>query len=242
MPPKPTVPGLTNGPVPAAAAGPEVTLHELGEALITSAISMQRELRRYQESNGAFIIDDMEIDLPLKVRLDDIGQVMAQVVSEAADGAAVTRIRLRIRPDQAPVQHVPVIGDQPLKSLGSLDAKQVSYLEAHRIFSVEDLLRASRTVAVRAALHPVIPEARLDDALARATLLSNPVLPAAAGAELLKAGVKSVEEFVARKPEDFAPALKRALGTAITPDMVKQWQASLQALRTEATAQPAVDR
>ncbi len=65
-----------------SSASTEVALHELGESLVTSAVTVQRELRRYGEANGAFMLEDLEMELPVKLRVDSLGQMMAEVVSE----------------------------------------------------------------------------------------------------------------------------------------------------------------
>src|SRR6185503_1066888 len=82
-----------------SAASTEVALHELGESLVTSAVTLQRELRRYGEANGALLLEDLEMELPVKLRVDSLGQMMAEVVNEPPANSVLTRIRLRIRPD-----------------------------------------------------------------------------------------------------------------------------------------------
>lgn len=221
-------------PIPAGVEGQikEVALHELGESLVASAVSIQRELRRYTEDNGAFLLEDLEVELPLKVRVDPLGQLMAQVVSEATPNSALTRIRLRIRPDAQPVDRVPIIADQPLEFLTILSKDQRAFLESYRIFSVEDLIRASRNAASRKALQTVIPKVVLEDSLARGGVLLIPVVPARVAAGMLGVGVKSVDDFLSRDPSRLALALAKALREQITREHVSQWQADLKKLKT----------
>ncbi len=124
-----TLPALPPQTPLTSAASTEVALHELGESLVTSAVTVQRELRRYGEANGAFMLEDLEMELPVKLRVDSLGQMMAEVVSEPAANSVLTRIRLRIRPDSHPVDAIPIIADAPLARLKTLSSQQIAFLE-----------------------------------------------------------------------------------------------------------------
>ncbi len=213
-----------------SAASTEVALHELGESLVTSAVTVQRELRRYGEANGAFMLEDLEMELPVKLRVDSLGQMMAEVVSEPAANSVLTRIRLRIRPDSHPVDAIPIIADAPLARLNTLSSQQIAFLEQHRIFSVEDLLRAVRSVAVRNALEAVIPAAALDDSLSRAGVLLIPVVPPRVAMALLDMGLKSADEFLHRDTLELATLLTKSLGETVSSDFVMRWQGDLKQL------------
>jgi hypothetical protein len=199
---------------------------------VASAVSIQRELRRYSEDNGAFLMEDLEVELPVKARVDSLGQIMTEVVNEMTSGSALTRIRLRIRPDAQPVDRIPIIADAPLASLNTLSTEQVQFLEAHRIFSVEDLIRTARSVAARKVLDSVIPSAVLDDSLARGSVLLIPVIPPHVALALIKVGLRSVDEFLHRDRTQLATALTGVLGGTVSQEQVAQWQASLTRLRT----------
>jgi hypothetical protein len=225
-----TLPALPPQTHVTSTASTEVALHELGESLVTSAVTVQRELRRYGEANGAFMLEDLEMDLPVKLRVDSLGQMMAEVVNEPAANSVLTRIRLRIRPDSHPVDSIPIIADAPLARLQTLSSEQIAFLKLHRIFSVEDLLRAVRSVAVRNALEAVIPATALDDSLSRAGVLLIPV-PARVAMALLDAGLKSADEFLRRDTLQLANLLTKSLGETVSKDFVTQWQGALGKLR-----------
>ncbi len=200
--------------------------------MVASAVSIQRELRRYSEDNGAFQLEDLEVELPVKMRVDSLGQMMTEVVSDVPTNTALTRIRLRIRPDAEPPDRIPIIADAPLASLKTLTPEHVAFLEAHRIFSVEDLIRAARGAAGRKGLEAVIPPAVLDHSLARGSVLVIPVVPAPVAGALFKVGLGSIDAFQRRDPSHLATVLTRALGQTISKDDVAGWQADLRKLRT----------
>jgi hypothetical protein len=157
--------------------------------------------------------------------------MMAEVVNEPPANSVLTRIRLRIRPDSQPVAGIPIIADAPLGCLKTLSSQQIGFLELHRIFSVEDLLRAVRSVAVRRALDAVIPAAVLDDSLSRAAVLLIPVVPPRVAMALLDMGLKSADEFLHRDALQLATVLTKSLGENVSKDFVTQWQGDLAKLR-----------
>ena len=58
-------------------ASTELALHELGEALATAVATMHQELARYSHAGGAYILDDVELTLPLAVRTEFMARTIA---------------------------------------------------------------------------------------------------------------------------------------------------------------------
>jgi hypothetical protein len=212
-------------PRPALAALPsaEVALHELGESLAVAAASVQRELARYPSELGAFVLDEIEVSIPARMRVDGYGQVMATVVdTEAAQGAA--QIRLRVKPVLGAAIAPPRVLAQPVSKLGVLDAAAVERLAAARIFSVDDLVRVASAPAGRSALEKDGLAPLLDRALDRADVLAMPSIPAAAKEALVDDGVESPTAFVKQDAAALAERLSSRLGEKVTPEDVKLWQ------------------
>lgn len=210
-------------PLPGGSA--EMTLHELGESLVAASIGMQRELRRYAPANGAFVLEEFEIDLPARLRVDSLGQVIAQLVSDVPANTAVARLHMRIAPDSnAGDSAIPIVADQSLALLGVLSSRRLAMLAAQRVYSAEDLIRAARNPARRSAFERVIPADVLDIALARAALLVVPVFPPGVGQALVATQVRSVDDFLQRDPDALAVALGKAMAQEITGKQVRGWQ------------------
>lgn len=215
---------------PAAARPDEVCMHELCESLAISAVSIRRELQRYPDEMGIFSLDDFELEIPAKIRIDELGQTMTKVVSEASPNDTIARIKLRIKPVPGPLEMQPVISDQPLETLDVLSREQIAKFESYRIFSVEDLLRASRSVANRKALAGIIPEAKLGEALDRAGVAAMPGIPEGVSRKLLELKIKSPRDFVARDAEEMAKSLSHATGENIEAKDVIDWQKQIRNL------------
>lgn len=222
----------------------EVELHELGEAIAAAAAGMQQELARYPNALGAFVVDEMELNIPLHMRVSDLGQIMATVADGAGEqpgGAPPAQIRLRVRPVLGATQPPPVTSGQSLSDLDALPPNVVDHLRAHRIFSVDDLLRVTRAPAGRAALAELAPAVDVGSLLDRAAVLSMPAVPARVRTALLKNGVLSPIAFAKADATDLAARLSQAVGEPITADVVRDWQTDIQpiALISEPSRRPA---
>lgn len=218
-------PGST--PLPSTKQTSEIGLHEVGEALAISAISIKRELSRYQDEMGLFEINDFELEIPVKLRIDDIGQVMATVVSEVNSSDAIARLKIKINPTSELPENLPIIADQPLESLGVFNPEQIKQFKQHRIFSVEDLLRASRNTSTLNSLTTIAPNDKLDTALNLAGVITMPNLPSGITSALVNLDVASPKDFVAKNPKTLATQLSQVTGESITEDDVKNWQSHI---------------
>jgi hypothetical protein len=208
----------------------EVGLHELGESIAVAATSVQRELARYPNPLGAFVVDDLSIDLPVRLRVDTLGQVLATVVEGEAPGAA--RMQFRIRPVVGATQPPPAYPAQPLSALRVLPGAAIARLEVHRIFSVDDLLRVARNAAGRAALERLELGVPIDDLAGRAAVLALPMLPPRVAEKLIELGVTSPAEFVGTAPRKLSGPLTKQLGERIKLADVARWQEEVRELIT----------
>src|SRR4051794_35808076 len=79
-------PELTAGPMPSDDFDPavtprseEVAIHELGESLAATVASVQGEMARYNTALGTYVLDEIDISIPVMLRVTKLGQVMARV-------------------------------------------------------------------------------------------------------------------------------------------------------------------
>lgn len=220
----------------------EVRVDELGEAIAVAVASAQRELARYPSALGAFVVDETDVTIPVRMRIDELGQIRATVVPDAVPTEGVGAIRMRIRSVTGVREPVPVIADQPVDTLGVLPEDAVAALRQRRIFTVEDLVRAGRSTAGRDALAQFVPEATLEDALRRGGVLRTPILPTPVAEALVAADVDGVDAFVEREPEGLAELLTGRLGQTITADHVTAWQSEVRLLLQVPVPEPAASR
>ena len=206
----------------------EVGLHELGESIAVAVTSVQRELARYPNALGAFVVDDLNVDVPLRLRVDSLGQVLASIVE--GDSAGAARMQFRVRPVLGAAQAPPAYAAQPLSALHVLPRETIARLEVHRIFSVDDLLRVARNAAGRAALERLDLGIELDGLLERAAVLALPVLPPRVAEALVEVGVESPTAFVRASPRKLARPLSKQLGERIRVDDVARWQEEVREL------------
>jgi hypothetical protein len=220
-------------PNPTAAPSTEVVLHELGESIAAAVGKIQQELARYTNALGSYVMDEMEVSIPIRMRVDDLGQTLVAVDQAGQNGSS---LRLRLKPVPPVIQAQPASTTQPLESLG-LTADQVAKLKEHRVFSVDDLQRVARNVAGQEALAKVTP-GQLAAALDKAQLLSLPMLPPAIATALVRSGIATPADFVKQEPVALAKKLSDELKVAITADDVKKWQSQVDQSITAAILVP----
>jgi hypothetical protein len=210
--------------VPTPLLSSEVELHEVGEGIAAAIAAVQQELARYPNSLGAFLVDEVDLDIPIQFRVDTLGQVLATVVNSDTPSAGVGRLRLRLRPVLGAVLPPPGTSDQPLASLGALPPEDLVKLEAQRIFSVDDLLRVTRTASGRSGVDRLELATPVDSLLGRAEVVASPALPAQVAETLVQIGVESPAEFVNRDPAQVAVELSGQLNQPVTVEDVVIWQ------------------
>jgi hypothetical protein len=212
-----------------AAGGGEVLLHELGETIAGAVDRMQQELSRYPSTLGAYVVDELDLSVPVAVQLDQLGQVRAKVIDRAPADEQLGQFRMRVRPVLGARQPLPDRLDQPLTVLTELTAGAVAQLNALRVYSVEDLARLASAPAGREALAGLALGVDLDRLLDKAILLSVTALPRPVREALLRLGVVSTAAFAAHPdPAALAEALSKELGQTITVEAVKAWQESVE--------------
>lgn len=218
-------------PSPPAPAAPssEVVLHELGAAIAATLATVQRELERYPGAAGTQVVDEFDVSLPVAVRTDDLGQVLATVTSRPAADTVVGNVRVRTRPQEAHLAE-PVLAPQPLDVLPQLRPADVEELRRRRVFTVDDLQRVSSTRSGLEALGHVVPTERLAPALEQSRLLSFGPLPPRVAEELVRAKVTGPDALVEQDPKKLAKTLSNRLGEDVTVDDVTTWQGQLRDL------------
>lgn len=207
----------------------EVRLDELGESVAQAAWNMQQELARYPASLGAFMLDDLELSIPVRMRTDELGQVLATVMDTEQPGALVGQVRLRVRPTPGLVPAPPSSASaQPLEALGVLGPVALQKLHAHRIFSVGDLVRVAQAPEGRAALEHLDLGSSLEAVLARAAVLSLPTVPQTVSEKLLELGIQSPGHFIEQDAGQLSRRLTEKLRQPISASAVESWQRAAQ--------------
>jgi hypothetical protein len=208
----------------------EVVLHELGETIADAVNRMQGQLSRYPSTVGTYVVDEMNVSVPVSVRLDGLGQIRTRVVEQVPDGTQVGQVTLRVRPALGVTGPAQPGLPQSLNVLTELTLTMVAALNGLRVYSVEDLVRLAQQPAGRQALVPLLPGVDLDALLAKAALLATPVLPAAVRQALVGLGFASLAAVAdATDPEALANALSARIGQPITASDVREWQRRVQA-------------
>lgn len=209
-----------------AQSGPsvEVALHELGQSIAVTVASVQRELSRYPNTIGTYVLDEIEMTIPVQVRVDTLGQVLTTVAQGDITNQAVGNVHMKFRPVPGLITPPPIIADQPLDTLGLPD-DAITRLKLMRIFSVEDLLRVSSTSVGRQSLERQLA-AYTDTAkvLSIASLLTMPNVPLTVGEALIRMGFTDPTDFARADPATVAKELAGQLNQPISEDDVWYWQ------------------
>lgn len=206
----------------APAVSAEVGLHELGESIAATVVSVQGELSRYPNSLGAYLLDEVELTIPLQMRVDDLGQPLVVVASSETSGPTTT-VRMRVRPVLG-ASSVPADGHQPLEQL-ALSADVIAKLQDRRVFSVEDLQRVARDPAGQVALARLGLGVPIERVVARADLLTLREIPPQIATALLQSDIESADAFAKADATKLAPILSRRTGQDIGVEDVQAWQA-----------------
>jgi hypothetical protein len=209
------------------ASSQEVGLHELGESIATTVDRVQTELTRYPTTMGAYVLDEIALDMPVEMRVDELGQVRTKVVDATTPEKNVGQVRMTVRPVLGARHAAADVSDQPLSVLAELTPQAVATLEAHRVYSVEDLARAASSGAGRAALSSLGLGVELEGLLAKVSLLAFSPLPRAVREALLRIGVTSLPAFAKRDATTLAAELSTALEQIFTGQDVTAWQATV---------------
>lgn len=209
----------------------EFVLHEIGESVAIAISSAQRELEKYPNGLGTFVLDEVEIKIPLVMHLDHFGQVRAHVIDSAHPHEQAGYIRLRLRSTENHVPTPPVGADSPLDILGMLSEEAISRLHAERIFSIHDLLRVTRSPAGRLALDQMELGVGVNPLIERALVVTLPMVPAEVTKQLVDSDlhIDSIRDFVRFDPGQIADYLTSTLGEPIRIDDVTAWQESVRA-------------
>jgi len=218
-------PALGEGVEPTVApASAEVAIHELGESLAATVASVQGEMARYNTALGTYVLDEIDISIPVMLRVTRLGQVMARVTDSQPPDAAVGQIRLRLKPSTgaAPVP-TPNGAAQPLSTIDLINPYALARLAEERVFSVGDLLRVAATAAGRDALAREIFGYDPTGILDRAALISLP-LPEGVSTLLIKLGVTSPEQFLRSDPTQLADTMRGYASLPVSASDISQWQ------------------
>jgi hypothetical protein len=194
-------------------------MSELGGRLASDLGAMQSELNRYPLSGGVFVVDQMELALPLVTVVDDLGQVRTRVAGPDEQSNAV---RFLIRPVFDVPPQAALAADLSLEALALLTPDQITMLRLRRIDDLAGLVQVLRgPTATRTLAASGFP---IDGIVAELHLIFDSGLPTDIGVALLQLGITSIREFVLRDTENLSRGLSRVLPLPVSADQVSQWQ------------------
>jgi hypothetical protein len=202
----------------------------VGGASAAAIYDVQRELARYPNPLGAYVLDELEIALPVAARVDDLGQTMVTVVNPEPGAPPPAMVRFKLRPQLgAPSPPVPA-ADAPLSALGVLSAESIAKLQARRIFSVAELRQLTATPAGAAAVEQLKLGVTVPRLVDRARMFELPGVPREVSIALVQSHITSPAEFARTDPAQLAALLAKKLSgvvdVAITPEIAAAWQRS----------------
>jgi hypothetical protein len=205
-----------------AADSIEVGVHELGESLALSLGAIQAELASYGGGMGSFIMDDFTLEIPLRLRIDALGQAQATVVTDTEAGVTYTRLNLKVRPVVGAVPSpLPMLSHKSLSVLRVVPEWAIQRLAEFRVFSAADFRRvASRPASVQTLRSLDID---VDTVLDSIAVLELPVDPRVAEA-LLALDITSLARFLEIGPEELAERLTSHLGQPVDAADIKTVQ------------------
>ncbi|HYO63488.1 MAG TPA: hypothetical protein VER08_07515 [Pyrinomonadaceae bacterium] len=213
-----------------AAAAPvssEVAMHEFGQSVAATVASVQRELLRYPTEVGTYVLEEIDLNIPVRMRVDQFGQVMAATVTDSQpNDASIGQMRMRLRPlvGAPPPPPAPSTPTQSLKTLNALQPDVIQRLEEQRIFSVDDLMRVSNTPAGRAALEKSDLGVPLQSVMDKAAVLSLPI-PSQVSEALLKDGtVQKPSDILTKTPEQLAQIVQQKTNLPVSRLDFLKWR------------------
>lgn len=196
----------------------ELPLHSLGQSIAQSAVAVQRELGRCNRgTDSGFIVDELDLTVPVRLRLDPFGQVLASIQDPQPLIPSVGQLRLRIR--FATAAEMPTVScDQTIRETG-LSPDDCMKLEKYHLFTVDDLLRIGRTVLGVQALE------RLGMSKPPAALLGRALLLAlGCPSALFDCGIETLDHLLAANASSLAAQLTAKSNRLWKTEEVLEWQ------------------
>ena len=197
----------------------DLTLGEVGAALVTAHSVAEAEFGRYPESRGDFRFEVFDVNLPVTCRVDEFGRFRMQLNHSSAEA---TQLRLAISPrgeSTIPPRPMPLVD---LGELPFLNEIQLAALRQKRIHDLQDLAHLLAQPRVRNRLTYLdLPTTEIAGVY---TLLFEGGLPPAAGRALLKIGFLTVESFESAPADEIASALRSSGVSEVQVNDIKRWQ------------------
>jgi hypothetical protein len=177
---------------------PEVTILELGESIVQALTSVQQRLAQSADRAGRYLMDEVEMEVPVRLRIGADGQVLVTPAEGDEPPHLLTRVRLKLRPaEQDESVGLPAPGgtDRPLSVIPTLGNTVIRRLGELHIFTIGDLLRITATVRGYQMLLELKIDFDLDRTIAQATLVASPEMPYVLAEALLRIGIQSRSQF-----------------------------------------------
>ncbi|MCC6612868.1 MAG: hypothetical protein IT320_05270 [Anaerolineae bacterium] len=206
----------------------ELTILELGESVVQALTGVQQTLARSADDAGRYLMDEVELDVPVRLRIGPDGQVLVSPAEGDEPAHQLTRIRLKLRPaeqDESVGLPLPTGTDRPLTVLSELVPIVIQRLNDLRIFTVGDFLRTTSTVRGYALLSKLDMDFDLDKTIDQAKLVASPEMPYVLAEDLLQHNVNSRVEFAKLSPAQLKASVSDRLLEIMGMDEITRIQA-----------------
>ncbi|MCA9908784.1 MAG: hypothetical protein KC519_09055 [Anaerolineae bacterium] len=206
----------------------ELTILELGESVVQALTGVQRTLARSADEAGRYLMDEVELDVPVRLRIGPDGQVLVSPSEGDEPAHQLTRIRLKLRPaeqDEAVGLPPPTGTDRPLTVLPDLAQTVIQRLNGLHIFTIGDFLRVTSSVRGYEMMVQVNMDFDLDKTIDQAKLVASPEMPYMLAEDLLEHGINSRLDFAKLTPEQLKTAVSDRLIEIMSMDEIVRIQA-----------------
>lgn len=192
----------------------ELTIEELGESLITALTNVQRSLAGSASEAGRYLMDEVDLDVPVRLRVGPDGQVLVTPAEGDDPPHQLTRIHLKVRPaeaDEAIGLPLPAGSDRPLSVIPDLPEVVIQRLNLLHIFTIGDFLRVTSTVRGYERISQLNLDIDLDKTIGQCKLVASPEMPYVLAEDLLRHGVNSRLQFAQLKREQLSQVISDRL-------------------------------
>ncbi|MBI5670122.1 MAG: hypothetical protein HZC41_19165 [Chloroflexi bacterium] len=210
----------------------ELTIQELGESLVQALTGVQRSLAGSATEAGRYLMNEVELDVPVRLRVGPDGQVLVTPAESDDPPHQLTRIRLTVRPaeaDEAIGLPLPAGTDRPLSVIPNLAEVVIQRLNSLHLYTIGDFLRVTSTVRGYRMMAQLGLDFDLDKTIEQAKLVASPEMPHVLAEDLLRHGVNSRVDFARLKREQLPQVISDRLLEIIGLDEIIRIQEAIRA-------------
>jgi hypothetical protein len=209
---------------------PEITILELGESIVQALTGVQQKLARSADDAGRYLMDEVEMDVPVRLRIGADGQTYVTPAEGDEPAHVLTRIRLKLRPaeqDESVGLPPPAGSDRPMSVIPTLSEDTIKQLIGLHLFTIGDFLRATSTVRGYELLAQLKIDFDLDLTIDQAKLIASPEMSYVLAEDLLRHGINSRAEFARLSKDELQQAISERVIEVLGHEEILRIQASI---------------